>query len=121
MRLSSLRGRPHIHGEVHPTASHPHRARRDGRHIDVSRAADAVMVAPASADFLAKLAHGRADDLLSALCLAQTYVPKLMPENAVVPMLSAVARRHAEEPRQPRSCLATRRGQLHRAPQATRG
>ena len=40
-------------------------------HIDVSRGADAIMVAPASADFLAKLVHGRADDLLSTLCLAR--------------------------------------------------
>jgi phosphopantothenoylcysteine decarboxylase/phosphopantothenate--cysteine ligase len=40
-------------------------------HIDLSRGADAIIVAPASADFLAKLAHGRADDLLSTLCLAR--------------------------------------------------
>jgi len=40
-------------------------------HIDVSRGADAIVVAPASADFLAKLSHGRADDLLSTLCLAR--------------------------------------------------
>ncbi len=41
-------------------------------HIDLSRGADAIVVAPASADFLAKLAHGLADDLLSTLCLART-------------------------------------------------
>ena len=40
-------------------------------HIDLSRDADAILVAPASADFLAKLVHGRADDLLSTLCLAR--------------------------------------------------
>jgi phosphopantothenoylcysteine decarboxylase/phosphopantothenate--cysteine ligase len=40
-------------------------------HIDLSRSADAILVAPASADFLAKLAQGRADDLLSTLCLAR--------------------------------------------------
>lgn len=40
-------------------------------HIELSRQADAILVAPASADFLAKLAHGRADDLLSTLCLAR--------------------------------------------------
>lgn len=39
-------------------------------HIDLARWADAVVIAPASADFLAKLAHGQADDLLSTLCLA---------------------------------------------------
>ncbi|MCC6659188.1 MAG: bifunctional phosphopantothenoylcysteine decarboxylase/phosphopantothenate--cysteine ligase CoaBC [Rhodocyclaceae bacterium] len=40
-------------------------------HIDLSRGADAIVVAPASPDFLAKLAHGLADDLLSTLCLAR--------------------------------------------------
>jgi len=40
-------------------------------HIELSRAADAILVAPATADFLAKAAHGLADDLLSALCLAR--------------------------------------------------
>ena len=40
-------------------------------HINLTRGADAVIVAPASADFLAKLAQGRADDLLSLLCLAR--------------------------------------------------
>jgi phosphopantothenoylcysteine decarboxylase/phosphopantothenate--cysteine ligase len=40
-------------------------------HIDLTREADAVLVAPASADFIAKLAHGRADELLSLLCLAR--------------------------------------------------
>ena len=40
-------------------------------HINLTREADAVLVAPASADFMAKLLHGRADDLLSLLCLAR--------------------------------------------------
>ena len=40
-------------------------------HIDLSRDADLILIAPASADFLAKLAQGRADDLLSTLCLAR--------------------------------------------------
>lgn len=40
-------------------------------HINLSRAADAIVIAPASADFIAKMAHGLADDLLSALCLAR--------------------------------------------------
>lgn len=41
-------------------------------HIHLSREADLLVVAPASADFLAKLVHGRADDLLSTLCLARS-------------------------------------------------
>ncbi|MFL6626136.1 MAG: bifunctional phosphopantothenoylcysteine decarboxylase/phosphopantothenate--cysteine ligase CoaBC [Burkholderiaceae bacterium] len=40
-------------------------------HINLSREADAILVAPASAEFMAKLVHGRADDLLSLLCLAR--------------------------------------------------
>ena len=40
-------------------------------HINTSRPADAIVIAPATADFIAKLAHGLADDLLSTLCLAR--------------------------------------------------
>ena len=40
-------------------------------HIALSRGADAILIAPASADFIAKLAHGIADDLLSTICLAR--------------------------------------------------
>jgi len=40
-------------------------------HIDLTRGADAVLIAPASADFMAKLVHGEASDLLSTLCLAR--------------------------------------------------
>ncbi len=39
-------------------------------HIELARWADLVLIAPASADFLARLAQGRADDLLTTLCLA---------------------------------------------------
>lgn len=41
-------------------------------HIELARWADEILVAPASADFLARLAHGLADDLLTTLCLATT-------------------------------------------------
>ena len=40
-------------------------------HIELSRGKGAIVVAPATADFIAKLANGLADDLLSALCLAR--------------------------------------------------
>ena len=40
-------------------------------HIELSRSADAILVAPASADLIAKLSLGLADDLLSTLCLAR--------------------------------------------------
>ena len=39
-------------------------------HIELARWADLIVIAPASADTLARLAQGRADDLLSTLCLA---------------------------------------------------
>ncbi|MGH8378048.1 MAG: bifunctional phosphopantothenoylcysteine decarboxylase/phosphopantothenate--cysteine ligase CoaBC, partial [Gammaproteobacteria bacterium] len=39
-------------------------------HIELARWADLVLVAPATAGFMARLAHGHADDLLTTLCLA---------------------------------------------------
>ncbi len=49
-------------------------------HINLSREADAILVAPCSADFMAALLHGRANDLLSLLCLARPLdkVPLLL-------------------------------------------
>ena len=52
-------------------------------HINLSREADAIVIAPCSADFMAKLLHGRADDLLSLMCLARPI--------ASVPLLLAPA------------------------------
>ena len=47
------------------------RAPNNMAHINLSREADAILVAPASADFIAQLAQGRANDLLALLCLAR--------------------------------------------------
>ena len=47
-------------------------------HIEFSRDADAILIAPASADFLARLAQGRADDLLSTICLARGKCPLMV-------------------------------------------
>lgn len=63
--MQALSGRP-VHTDLWDTRS----ANAMG-HIELSRGADAVVVAPASADFLAKVATGLADDLLSTLCLAR--------------------------------------------------
>ena len=41
-------------------------------HIELSRGADAIVVAPATADFLAKVANGICDDLLTTVCVART-------------------------------------------------
>jgi phosphopantothenoylcysteine decarboxylase / phosphopantothenate---cysteine ligase len=56
-------------------------------HINLTRGADAVLVAPASADFIARLAQGRADDLLSLTCLARPWGSGAVP----VPLLLAPA------------------------------
>jgi phosphopantothenoylcysteine decarboxylase / phosphopantothenate---cysteine ligase len=53
-------------------------------HIELARWTDRIVVAPASADFLARLAHGLADDLLTTLCLA-TEAPVV-----VVPAMNRV-------------------------------
>ena len=49
-------------------------------HINLSREADAILIAPCSADFMARLLHGRADDLLALMCLARPIdrVPLLL-------------------------------------------
>lgn len=48
-------------------------------HIDLTRGADAILIAPCSADFICKLAHGACDDLLSTLCVARPrHVPLLV-------------------------------------------
>jgi len=59
-------------------------------HIDISRTADAILVAPASADFMAKLAHGHANDLLSTLCLARNC-PLLVAPTMNVQMWNSAA------------------------------
>jgi phosphopantothenoylcysteine decarboxylase/phosphopantothenate--cysteine ligase len=48
-------------------------------HIELARWADLVLIAPASANFIARLAHGQADDLLTTLCLAATAPIALAP------------------------------------------
>jgi len=47
-------------------------------HINLSRGVDAILIAPASTDFMAKLAHGMANDLLSTLCVARAGSPLLV-------------------------------------------
>ncbi|PUE21918.1 phosphopantothenate synthase [Limnohabitans sp. MMS-10A-160] len=63
--LQALSGRPVY------TSQWDTREANNMAHINLSREADAIVVAPASADFMAKLLHGRADELLSLMCLAR--------------------------------------------------
>ena len=48
-------------------------------HIELARWADRIVIAPATADLIARLAQGRADDLLTTLCLASERPPLLVP------------------------------------------
>ena len=63
--LQALSGRPVY------TSQWDAREGNNMAHINLSRDADAVLIAPASADFIARLVQGRADELLSLLCLAR--------------------------------------------------
>ena len=63
--LQALSGRPVYTSQWDP------REANNMAHINLSREADAIVVAPASADFLSKLLHGGADELLSLMCLAR--------------------------------------------------
>ena len=68
LTFQALSGRPVLAGWADDTGA-------GMAHIDAARTANLILVAPASADFLAKLAQGLADDLLSASCLARGNVP----------------------------------------------
>ena len=63
--MQALSGRPVF------TSQWDSRESNNMAHINLSREADAILIAPCSADFMAKLLHGRADDLLSLMCLAR--------------------------------------------------
>ncbi|MGH9327644.1 MAG: bifunctional phosphopantothenoylcysteine decarboxylase/phosphopantothenate--cysteine ligase CoaBC [Terriglobia bacterium] len=69
LTFASLSGRPVITGLFEATGEH-HDVASDIEHIAVAQSLDALVVAPATADTLARLAHGQADDFLSALYLA---------------------------------------------------
>ena len=60
-----------LSGRVVVTSQWDAREPNNMAHINLSREADAIVIAPASADFIARLAQGRADELLSLLCLAR--------------------------------------------------
>jgi len=64
LTLQALSGRP-VHTNLLDAS-----AEAAMGHIELARWADMILIAPASADFLARLRMGRADDLLSAICLA---------------------------------------------------
>jgi len=66
-------------------------------HIQAAREADLIVVAPATADFLARLAQGQADDLLSTLCLARSGPLAVAPAmNRAMWLAAATARNLAQ-------------------------
>ena len=71
--LQSLSGHP-VHHELFEE-----RTEKTIKHIELARWADVVLVAPTSANFIARLAYGFASDLLSTLCLATTATIAVAP------------------------------------------
>lgn len=71
LTMQALSGKP-VHTELLD-----HNAEAAMGHIALARWSDVILIAPASANFMAKLSHGQADDLLSTLCLAAS-VPVLL-------------------------------------------
>lgn len=73
LTFEALTGRPVLRSLWRPQYSY------DPQHISAAEAADAVLIAPASADLIARLAHGLGDDLLTTLMLAVTAPVLLAP------------------------------------------
>ena len=65
-------------------------------HIELSRDRELILVAPASADFVAKLAQGLCDDLLSTLCVARRCPLMVAPAMNVEMWQNAATQRNAE-------------------------
>lgn len=70
--FKALSGR-HVHTDLWDNSTPDNMA-----HIHLSRAADAILVAPASTNFIARVANGLADDLLSTLCVARGNCPLII-------------------------------------------
>ena len=82
LTLQGLAGRP-VESDAFDAGGDNDNAGGDGgsgmKHIDLAQWADLILVAPASANLLAKLAHGLADDLLSMTCLAASVPVAVAP------------------------------------------
>jgi len=77
-------------------------------HIELSRDRDILVVAPATADFLAKVANGLGDDLLSALCLARRCPLMVAPAMNVEMWRNAATQRNVERLRADGVCILGR-------------
>ncbi|NOX92103.1 MAG: bifunctional phosphopantothenoylcysteine decarboxylase/phosphopantothenate--cysteine ligase CoaBC [Gammaproteobacteria bacterium] len=69
-------------------------------HIELARWADVILIAPASANFIARLAQGRADDLLSAICLATNATIAIAPAMNQQMWVNAATRENLQQLRQ---------------------
>src|SRR2546425_93013 len=88
--LQALSGQP-VHTDMWDT-----RVPDSMGHIELSRDRDIIVVAPATTDFLAKVANGLGDDLLSALCLARRCPLMVAPAMNVEMWQSAATQRNVE-------------------------
>ncbi|HEY1151332.1 MAG TPA: bifunctional phosphopantothenoylcysteine decarboxylase/phosphopantothenate--cysteine ligase CoaBC [Pseudoduganella sp.] len=99
--MQALSGKPVFTSQWDP------RVNNNMAHIDVTRDADAIIIAPCSADFIYKLAHGVCDDLLSTMCLARpSRVPLLVAPAMNVEMWSNPAtQRNVQQLRDDGVCI----------------
>lgn len=99
--MQALSGKPVYSSQWDP------RVANNMAHIDVTRDADAIVIAPCSADFLYKLAHGVCDDLLSTMCLARPrHIPLLVaPAMNVEMWTNPATQRNAHQLREDGICL----------------
>src|SRR3989454_9874772 len=92
--LQALSGQP-VHTDMWDT-----RVPDSMGHIELSRDRDIIVVAPATTDFLAKVANGLGDDLLSALCLARRCPLMVAPAMNVEMWQSAATQRNVAQLRE---------------------
>ncbi|WEF33153.1 bifunctional phosphopantothenoylcysteine decarboxylase/phosphopantothenate--cysteine ligase CoaBC [Pseudoduganella chitinolytica] len=99
--MQALSGKPVYSSQWDP------RVDNNMAHIDVTRGADAIVIAPCSADFMYKLAHGVCDDLLSTMCLARPrHVPLLVaPAMNVEMWTNPATQRNAHQLREDGICI----------------
>ncbi|PID43342.1 MAG: bifunctional phosphopantothenoylcysteine decarboxylase/phosphopantothenate--cysteine ligase CoaBC [Gammaproteobacteria bacterium] len=75
-------------------------------HIELARWADLIVIAPATADFMARVAHGMADDLLSTVCLASEKIVAMVPAMNQAMWLNPATQRNVALFRGDAGCLS---------------
>ena len=90
LTLQALSGNPVVENMWEPTESN------GMEHINLARTADLILIAPSSGNFIAKLANGLADDLLTNLCLARSCPLLVAPAMNVEMFNNAATQRNIE-------------------------